>query len=96
LSKLEVSYIKKIKKIFNIHKTKYIIITSPLLSKEKLSDKDLIELEKVFGSRNILNLAGQNKITNQIQNFKDPKHFNSIISKMILDSIKKTEIFSTH
>ena len=91
----EVQFLQSISRIIKKHKSNYVIIISPLLSKEQLSIKDLEILYKLFGKQHILNLAGANKITKNPANFKDSKHFNNIISKLIIDSIQKLNILTS-
>jgi len=96
ISTNEIHYIKKIKQIFDKNNSQYVLIISPLLNYERFTKKDLNHLNNIFGSKFILNFSGKNNITVHAENFKDPKHFNTLISKEIIDSIQKSGIFLTH
>jgi len=80
--------LNNIKRIFEKHKTKYYVIITPLYDQQKFSINDYGLLLGYF-QKNLYDFSGINEITNNIYNYPDRKHFQSYVSKSIIDSVIK-------
>jgi hypothetical protein len=80
-------FLIKIKDIFIKNKTNYKIIINPLYDQKKLNAIDLAYLELLFGSNNVFDFSGINKLTNDYSNYYEDSHYRPHVAREILKSI---------
>jgi len=79
--------LKNIYTILKIHKTNYKIIISPLYDQKKINQKDLNYLKNLFGSENVFDFSGRNKITADYHNYYETSHYRPVVCDSILKII---------
>lgn len=80
----------QIEKLFRKHATNYFVVITPLYDQLKFSKNDNEILTKIFGNR-LFDFSGINEYTKNEYNYPDRIHFQSYVSKCIIDSIIKQE-----
>jgi hypothetical protein len=85
----ELHMIDEMVKIFTRHGTKYYVIITPLYDQLKFSSEDEKLLKAHFGEKNIYDFSGINSYTSNPANFPDRKHFNTLVTKQMIDSVLK-------
>ena len=54
---------------------------------KKINEKDLLIIEKIFGSKNVYDYSGVNEITLDIHNYYEKSHYRRRVGRKILDEI---------
>jgi hypothetical protein len=80
-------YLHEISKIFNENKTNYKLVISPLYNTPKFNYKDYETLINIFGSENVYDFSGKNKITSDYTNYYERSHYRSEVGRQILEMI---------
>lgn len=91
IKELQKEILQNIKEVLHRNRTNYRIIISPLYDQQKLNPEDLNYLQDVFGSENVFDFSGKNKITNDYKNYYENSHYRPHVAKMIMDSIYATK-----
>ena len=86
ISESEKEILSKIKHKFEKHHTNYYIVITPLYDQLKFSRRDQEKINALFGNR-VFDFSGINNYTNNEYNYPDREHFQTYISKCIIDSI---------
>lgn len=78
-----------IKKIFDGHQTEYRIVVSPAYCymHPAINPEDLELLQEIFGSENVFNYSGKNRLTSDCYNFSDADHFGLSVGWQIIEDI---------
>ena len=84
---LEIEQLQSIKKIFDKHKTDYIIVISPLYDQIPLNHEQVELLEEIFGSEDVYDFSGKNELTEPFYNYYESSHFRPHVADIIMDSI---------
>lgn len=87
ISLLEIRILNNIKNIFELHKTNYKIIISPVYDQVPLSKDRIQLLNQIFGSKNIHNYSGINRFTKPIHNYYETSHYRPHVANEILSLI---------
>lgn len=83
----QVKLLKNIYATLKIHKTDFKIVISPLYDQKKINKKDLNYLKNLFGSENIFDFSGINKITADYHNYYETSHYRPVVCDSILKII---------
>lgn len=79
--------LKNINTLLKIHKTNFKIIISPLYDQVKINKRDLNYLKNLFGSENVYDFSGINKITSDYHNYYETSHYRPVVCDSILKII---------
>lgn len=80
-------YLQEIARIFNENYTNYKLVISPLYNTPKFNYKDYETLINIFGSENVFDFSGKNKITSDYTNYYERSHYRPKVGKQILEII---------
>lgn len=69
--------------------TNYKIIVHPMYDQIKLNPVDKSVLDSIFGVENVYDFSGENKYTENIQNYYDPFHYRPNVAAEILKEVYK-------
>lgn len=82
-----ITYLNEIARIFNENKTNYKLVISPLYNTPKFNYNDYETLINIFGSENVFDFSGKNKITSDYTNYYERSHYRPKVGKQILEII---------
>lgn len=82
-----IAILNQICDILKRNKTNYKIVISPLYNQIPLHTEDLTILQKHFGSKNIFNFSGKNRITEDYRNYYEQSHYRQKVASQILQII---------
>ena len=77
----------EIKQYFDLHKTNYKLVISPMYDQIPLDKEQFALLTDIFGSEHVYNFSGKNKYTDPVHNFYDANHFRPHVAREILQII---------
>lgn len=83
----QIKLLESIQSIFQKHNTNYKVIISPLYNKIKISEVDLRQLEKIFGSKNVFDFSGINEFTLDRTNYYEQSHYRPKLGNRIMERI---------
>jgi len=87
VTELEIEQLKSIKKVFDRHKTDFVIIISPLYDQLPLNIEQVELLNEIFGSENVYDFSGKTYLTEPIHNYYEDSHFRPHVANIVMDSV---------
>lgn len=87
LNRVEIEYLRNVRRIFDKHKTSYKIVISPLYDQIKLNRNVYHTLCSIFGTNHIYDFSGVNKWNKDYHNYYEKSHYRPNVSAEIMDII---------
>jgi len=79
--------LREIKKIFEEHNTHFKIVINPLYDQKRIDGRDLEVLQSLFGADNVHDYSGVNAVTQDVENYYEPRHYRPQAARKILEEI---------
>ena len=81
--------VQKLKEICSKHSTNLTLIIGPDFYQKKMHQKDLEQLQEVFGYENVFDFTGVNQFTNDYHHYYEPGHYRPVLGEKLLKNIYK-------